>query len=59
MAGYFLTSAAQNELLYNSKLFMAFLTWTDYNKFTEFRNNVERLPGPKSINHIPTKDGLV
>jgi hypothetical protein len=59
MASYFLNSVAQNEVVFNTRLFLAFIGLTDYNKFTDMKKNFDRVVQPAKLQSIPTKTGTV
>lgn len=37
LASYFLNAVGEVEVLANSKLYQAFITWQDYSRFSEFK----------------------
>lgn len=34
---YYLSSLAQHRIIFNTKIFVAFVSWPDYNKFSEMK----------------------
>jgi hypothetical protein len=54
LASYFLNSLAQIEIIANSKLFQAFVTWLEYSRFSEFKSIMSKQPTVSTVRQVPS-----
>jgi hypothetical protein len=53
-----MNSLAQNPIIFNTKIFVAFVSWPDNNKFNDMKKEYDKIAGPKTLEQMPSADGV-